>query len=393
MDLENIFKTKTINAHYANRYLKFIKYCAAKNKECLDFSFYENHHILPKAKSMFPEFANLKRNPWNSVKLSPRQHFIAHWILWKACGKFMAYAFIGMKRSSKYQNRYFELNSKTYENLKIEAAKAQSERTISNETRHRMSEAQKKVEKRKCEYCGKSCSPVNYIRWHGDNCKVLTKINKHDIHPNVTVVTCPHCDKTGKLLGMKSNHFDNCPTIVDRTVKAEIVSCPHCGNTGKNIKSFRHYHFDNCKSLTGKPATIFRKVTETATCPHCGKTGNVRGIKAKHFDRCPSIAEKLPKITCPHCNKEGNDNNYFKSLHINKCEEKRNSSDGMYITPWGIFKSPIIASEHKNATVSKKLIIKYCKNSNVKLSNNYSVFYEYRGKTPLESGFNFIPNC
>ena len=37
------------------------------------------HHILPK--SIFPEFKDLRDNPWNGVRLSFRHHFVAHMFL------------------------------------------------------------------------------------------------------------------------------------------------------------------------------------------------------------------------------------------------------------------------------------------------------------------------
>lgn len=39
----------------------------------------EDHHILPK--SLFPQFKDFKLSPWNRIRLTPRQHFIAHRIL------------------------------------------------------------------------------------------------------------------------------------------------------------------------------------------------------------------------------------------------------------------------------------------------------------------------
>jgi NUMOD3 motif len=41
------------------------------------------HHILPI--SLFPEFKNLHKNPWNGLKLSHRDHFVAHYLLYRAC--------------------------------------------------------------------------------------------------------------------------------------------------------------------------------------------------------------------------------------------------------------------------------------------------------------------
>ena len=69
------------NEIYLERYVKFIKYC-------LIFNFgkilkIEKHHILPQSKYLFPEFSDLKLFPWNRIDLTPRQHYIAHWILSK----------------------------------------------------------------------------------------------------------------------------------------------------------------------------------------------------------------------------------------------------------------------------------------------------------------------
>lgn len=68
------------NLHYINRYIKFIRsrtgvYIEGKT---------HRHHILPKAKDMFPQFKSLDEFQWNSIHLTHREHFIAHWILSKA---------------------------------------------------------------------------------------------------------------------------------------------------------------------------------------------------------------------------------------------------------------------------------------------------------------------
>jgi hypothetical protein len=69
-----------IDERQANRYLRFLEYCSASNfGKKLELS--EKHHILPKSKCLFPEFGNLRYNEWNAIILTPRQHYIAHWIL------------------------------------------------------------------------------------------------------------------------------------------------------------------------------------------------------------------------------------------------------------------------------------------------------------------------
>ena len=81
-NIETEFNRYANNQKYVQRYLKYIKYCASKNiGENLEYT--ERHHILPKGKNLYPEFANLRTHPWNSIILTPRQHYIAHWILSK----------------------------------------------------------------------------------------------------------------------------------------------------------------------------------------------------------------------------------------------------------------------------------------------------------------------
>jgi hypothetical protein len=65
-----------------NRYIKFIENCKIKNVNYFDYT--EKHHICPKAKDMFPEYKSLTKNKWNKVDLTPRQHIIAHTMLYYA---------------------------------------------------------------------------------------------------------------------------------------------------------------------------------------------------------------------------------------------------------------------------------------------------------------------
>lgn len=97
------------NFHQIQKYMNFIS-SRKQNSEI-----YEIHHILPR--SMFPEFEKLKNNQWNAIKLSPREHFIAHKILWRAFGGPMTTAFHFMSNTSHIG---MKISSKEYERLKIE---------------------------------------------------------------------------------------------------------------------------------------------------------------------------------------------------------------------------------------------------------------------------------
>lgn len=105
--------------HFFNRYLKFIEYCRWNPVG----HYTEVHHILPKSMGGSDDKSNL-------IKLSPRQHYIAHHLLWKAYqNKQTNFAFWCMRM----KNGMYQLNSKTYSKLKEQHAKYQSDhKKISN---------------------------------------------------------------------------------------------------------------------------------------------------------------------------------------------------------------------------------------------------------------------
>lgn len=73
----------TKNIHFVHKYIKFIESRPGLRIK----GDTHHHHILPKAKDMFPQFQNLKTFPWNGIHLTAREHFIAHWMLSKAFPK------------------------------------------------------------------------------------------------------------------------------------------------------------------------------------------------------------------------------------------------------------------------------------------------------------------
>lgn len=127
MDIFAVLNTKPNNPHYLLRYYRFILYCKLKN---LNFDGYvENHHICPKSKDLFPEY---KRSDWNLIKLTARQHYIAHHLLWKAYNtSSMSYAFKCFtdgqisKNIKRIKNK---IANRTYEKLKLDSSKYSSER-------------------------------------------------------------------------------------------------------------------------------------------------------------------------------------------------------------------------------------------------------------------------
>jgi len=72
-------ESRITNLHFLNRLLKILAWCHLHpNKLGV------KHHILPKCKSWFPEYA---KNNKNIVKISNRMHFLIHHLMWKAFPK------------------------------------------------------------------------------------------------------------------------------------------------------------------------------------------------------------------------------------------------------------------------------------------------------------------
>jgi hypothetical protein len=132
--IDNILSSKSHNPHYLKRYIRFIESCQTLNEDYVGYT--EKHHICPQSKDLFPEYKSFYKNPWNCAILTPRQHFIAHRLLWKAYPemKSMRRAFFLM--SHRDGNK---LDARTYAILSEENSKNSSEsalKRVADKTHH-----------------------------------------------------------------------------------------------------------------------------------------------------------------------------------------------------------------------------------------------------------------
>ena len=136
VDIYAILASKPHNKHQLDRYFKFILACSQANslKTKEELGYTEKHHICPKAKDLFPEYASFKYFPWNKVILTGRQHFIAHWMLWKAYGGSQTNAFW-------FLSQFESFNAKTYNLVREDVKKKQTGRFVSQETREKQSKS------------------------------------------------------------------------------------------------------------------------------------------------------------------------------------------------------------------------------------------------------------
>lgn len=108
---------------------------ARKERSCSEDQYYESHHIIPKSMGGTNDIENL-------IKLTPREHFLAHWMLWRIHkNKQMADAFFSMC-GFRNKKRKFSTSSISYAEAK-EAKSNKKGHLVSEETRQKISLASK----------------------------------------------------------------------------------------------------------------------------------------------------------------------------------------------------------------------------------------------------------
>jgi len=89
--------------------------------------------------------------------------------------------------------------------------------------------------------------------------KRLTGVPKSESHKlsmknrpqDTTVISCPHCNKTGDYKNMKRWHMDRCKHNPNKLILDDkFVTCMVCGFTSKQSPNFYRYHNSNCNGFT-----------------------------------------------------------------------------------------------------------------------------------------------
>lgn len=245
MDVEQILKSLPHNRHYIDKYVTFIRKCQQNNEG--HSGQIEKHHICPKAKDLFPQYASLKENPWNIAILTPRQHFIAHVMLWKAYrNRSMALSLYYMKKTKN-----LKMNSRMYEKLKEERSIH-----IKNYLRGKRS----------------SLRGRTYEEIHGSEKAVILKEEKRDIFRGRIF-----SDET--KMKMKENHADFSGSNNPRSVSGVLFDCD-------NKPVFRFSHLNELRN-------------------HCENIGlPFRGLKSSKWNYNPVITNrnlKYKKFVGYHC--------------------------------------------------------------------------------------------
>ena len=218
-----------INNKFYDKYFEIINQAKIEHR-IKGGVYYETHHIIPKSFGGTNDSKNL-------VLLTGSEHYLCHCYLplfTKGTYKdkmLYAWNFIKIPETTSGHNADLLENSKIYEILKTEHAKAVSRQFSdipkTDEIKQAISEANS----------GKKNGM--YGKKHSD--KVKEKISnaskKRQSKENIKIITCPHCNKIGAENVMKRWHFDNCGKIF---VPKSFV-CPKCGKKG-NISAMKQHH-------------------------------------------------------------------------------------------------------------------------------------------------------
>jgi hypothetical protein len=143
----------------------------------------------------------------NIIKLTHREHFLAHWMLWKAFGNVQmthAFWFMTQKKMSNLSSRTYQALKESRLNLLKGNANASGKRSI--ESKIKMSTAQ--LNSLNHPTRGKK-RPNHSKKMSGEN-NPMFGIPAPNLGKKLNVVTCPNCGKQGAGGAMQQWHFANC---------------------------------------------------------------------------------------------------------------------------------------------------------------------------------------
>ena len=228
------------SSHYLNRYLTLISYAI---EYPITSEYDEEHHILP-------ESMGGDNNNTNLVMLTARQHYLAHWMLWKAYkSKEMTSAFFAMSnQNNQHQGRTRRITSRTYEVLRKEFAHLISISTT--ELWQDPSYRQKHIDTNNTVATKTLRSQKAKELWEDDNYRKKQHLARKEVWASGQFKRDhSKCGNKGdanvakrpevKAKNSGANHYSNREGYVK-------PSCIHCGITS-TLTNIKRWHNDNCK--------------------------------------------------------------------------------------------------------------------------------------------------
>lgn len=236
----------------------------AKNRETSEYT--ENHHILPKCMGGSDDRANL-------VRLTAREHYIAHWLLAKAYqSRNLVFAWRSMAMNplgKRYTSHSFRYAREAWVREMSEANRGvvfTEERKRNLSIAHlgqkawnmgvKMPTHQKYIDSRndyyadpvKCKMCE---SPIPYrMRTRKNRTYCSRKCYFSDPSVSQSRIGKPGKINSGSFKPGHKISEETANKISDKLtgIRRPRGVCPHCGKEGA-VSLLKRWHFDNCKEL------------------------------------------------------------------------------------------------------------------------------------------------
>ena len=209
--------------HHYQRYLNFIE--VLKHQKITGYS--EVHHIVPKSLGGSDNASNL-------IKLTARQHYVAHWMLWKAIGGVAGRSFFMMSNFGKYG----KVNSKAYEKAREDYSKQVSEQLTGKPSQNPFS--QECREKMRLAKLGKKLTPE-----HIQNV-VATRIGIPLSEAHKAKISQVKSGISTRGSGWKHD-MATLEKMSESNRNKPYITCPHCMKIVKDHGGAKRWHFDRCK--------------------------------------------------------------------------------------------------------------------------------------------------
>jgi hypothetical protein len=247
-----------LNNKYTNTYNSIVN---RASQRILD-GYTETHHIIPRSLGG-PD------TPDNLVVLTPREHFLCHWLLTKMVkGKRKQWSMINalgfmMWAENDNQERY-KVNARLYEQLKQKHSDMKSwamtgERNpqYGKKWSEERKQAFKKIRAKQAPMSEEAKEKIRQSRlgktWDDDYKKRMSDIKKvQNAGENNPMYGKTHSDETRRKISeaAKGRKF-SADTIEKRAAKLRgrkkpTKECPHCGKTSA-VNTYARWHGDNCK--------------------------------------------------------------------------------------------------------------------------------------------------
>jgi len=239
--MRNIYRMpKAKSAHYLNRYIHFIS--SITNDQDL---ICEKHHILPRSMGGGDDMNNI-------IRLTPRQHYLAHWMLYKAYqSREMTAAFFSMSnQSNQHQHRRQYQSSKIYEQLRIafrnDISISTTDRWTDPVYRQKHTDSNNNIKTKSLRSA--KAKQLWQDPEYREKMLVLRKtawsegrIKRDHSKCGVRGENNPAKRPEVKAKNSGDNHYSNRSGYVRPT-------CPHCGKT-TTVTNMKRWHGINCKSI------------------------------------------------------------------------------------------------------------------------------------------------